>query len=270
MTTLRYHPTSFRSAFSNATRARQSCVIHLFVVRTNLNTLKGLPTCVYSKHNSTDSQFLHDYPVGSAGSEQVSTWRGVAVSTCTYLQLPYLPWWIFTPHICRISTASPDIHPSPPLTKVNTCNQYNYCLVSDVELKLPTQVAVSVCPSESATTSTFTLTVQSFVFASIIMAKSIVNTHQYPFQFEDPIPSYGSAKSGQKAREVTVTLPNSRGRIPSIQAARLRGMMLEAHQNPNKILAHACSYDGLTSRLVEEAGFPMVFLAGYPCASSYG
>lgn len=46
--------------------------------------------------------------------------------------------------------------------------------------------------------------------------------------------------------------------------------MLEAHQDPTKILAHACSYDGLTSRLVEEAGFPMVFLAGYPCASSYG
>ena len=46
--------------------------------------------------------------------------------------------------------------------------------------------------------------------------------------------------------------------------------MLEAHNSPDKILAHACSYDGLTSRLVEEAGFPMVFLAGYPCASSYG
>jgi methylisocitrate lyase len=47
-------------------------------------------------------------------------------------------------------------------------------------------------------------------------------------------------------------------------------MMLEAHADSNKILAHACSYDGLSSRLVEEAGFPMVFLAGYSCASSYG
>ena len=47
-------------------------------------------------------------------------------------------------------------------------------------------------------------------------------------------------------------------------------MMLEAYSNPSKILAHACSYDGLSSRLVEEAGFPMIFLAGYPCASSYG
>ncbi|KAK7416528.1 hypothetical protein QQX98_005132 [Neonectria punicea] len=28
--------------------------------------------------------------------------------------------------------------------------------------------------------------------------------------------------------------------------------------------------DGLSSRLVEEAGFPMVFLAGYPVASAYG
>lgn len=47
-------------------------------------------------------------------------------------------------------------------------------------------------------------------------------------------------------------------------------MMLEAHNNSEKILAHACSYDGLSSRLVEEAGFPMLFLASYPCASSYG
>lgn len=46
--------------------------------------------------------------------------------------------------------------------------------------------------------------------------------------------------------------------------------MLEAHNDPTKILAHAWSYDGLSSRLVEEAGFPMVFLAGYAVASSYG
>ncbi|XHG05953.1 hypothetical protein AWENTII_009167 [Aspergillus wentii] len=47
-------------------------------------------------------------------------------------------------------------------------------------------------------------------------------------------------------------------------------MMLEAHHDPTKILAHACSYDGLSSRLVEEAGFPMIFLAGYAVASSFG
>ncbi|KAL2429119.1 Carboxyvinyl-carboxyphosphonate phosphorylmutase [Exophiala dermatitidis] len=101
------------------------------------------------------------------------------------------------------------------------------------------------------------------------MSKSIVNTHKYPFQFTNPIPSPDSTKSGG-AREVSITLPNVRGRIPSIQASRLRTMMLEAHRDPTKILAHCCSMDGLSSRLVEEAGFPMVFLAGYPCASSYG
>jgi methylisocitrate lyase len=47
-------------------------------------------------------------------------------------------------------------------------------------------------------------------------------------------------------------------------------MMLEAHNDPTKILAHASTYDGLSSRLVEEAGFPMVFLAGYAVSSSYG
>lgn len=100
------------------------------------------------------------------------------------------------------------------------------------------------------------------------MSKSIVNTHSYPFQFEDPIQQL-PANSGE-AHNVTLNLPNVRGAIPSIQASRLRTMMLEAHRDPSKILAHACSYDGLSSRLVAEAGFPMVFLAGYPCASSYG
>lgn len=47
-------------------------------------------------------------------------------------------------------------------------------------------------------------------------------------------------------------------------------MVLEAHNDPTKILAHCVSYDGLSSRLVEEAGFPMVFLAGYAVASAFG
>jgi len=100
------------------------------------------------------------------------------------------------------------------------------------------------------------------------MSKSLVNTQSYPFQFTDPIEELLSSPG--EARKVTLKLPNVRGRIPSIQASRLRTMMLEAHRDPSKILAHACSYDGLSSRLVAEAGFPMIFLAGYPCASSYG
>ncbi|KAI9929439.1 hypothetical protein ASPWEDRAFT_172905 [Aspergillus wentii DTO 134E9] len=78
----------------------------------------------------------------------------------------------------------------------------------------------------------------------------------YPFQFTPSSPS--------------PSLPHTRGRIPSIHTSHLRAMMLEAHHDPTKILAHACSYDGLSSRLVEEAGFPMIFLAGYAVASSFG
>ncbi|KPM35710.1 hypothetical protein AK830_g10864 [Neonectria ditissima] len=100
------------------------------------------------------------------------------------------------------------------------------------------------------------------------MSKSIVNTVPYPFKFEQVLVEKPD-KPGQ-TQDLTTTIANVRGRIPSIQAARLRTMMLEAHQDPTKILAHCCSYDGLSSRLVEEAGFPMVFLAGYPVASSYG
>lgn len=100
------------------------------------------------------------------------------------------------------------------------------------------------------------------------MSKSIVNTVPYPFRFNDA----EIVKPGKKGQstDVQLDLKNVRGRIPSLQASRLRTMMLQAASDPTKILAHCCSYDGLSSRLVAEAGFPMIFLAGYPVASSYG
>ena len=101
------------------------------------------------------------------------------------------------------------------------------------------------------------------------MAKSIVNSNPYPFHF-DSNKQFVVANNKGKAQDVTVTIPNVRGQIPSPQASRIRSMMLEAHTDPKKILAHVCSYDGLSSRLCEEAGFPLVFLAGYPMASSLG
>ncbi|KAF6812427.1 carboxyvinyl-carboxyphosphonate phosphorylmutase [Colletotrichum sojae] len=100
------------------------------------------------------------------------------------------------------------------------------------------------------------------------MSSSIVNSTPYPFQLSPP----GVEKRGKPGltEDLTTTVRNVRGKIPSLQASRLRTMMLEAHSDPSKILAHACTYDGLSSRLVEEAGFPMVFLAGYAVASAYG
>ncbi|KAJ5956265.1 hypothetical protein N7501_010544 [Penicillium viridicatum] len=94
-------------------------------------------------------------------------------------------------------------------------------------------------------------------------------TIPYPFHFDSLAESTTGPTDGKTA-DLTLTLKNVRGKIPSLEASRLRTMMLEAHNDPTKILAHACSYDGLSSRLVEEAGFPMVFLAGYAVASSYG
>lgn len=99
------------------------------------------------------------------------------------------------------------------------------------------------------------------------MSESIVNSVPYPFTFDTP-QTTKSGKPGQ-LEDVNVLL-SVRGKIPSIQASRLRSMMLEASKDPTKIIAHACSYDGLSSRLVEEAGFPIVFLAGYAVASAYG
>jgi hypothetical protein len=101
------------------------------------------------------------------------------------------------------------------------------------------------------------------------MAKSIVNSNPYPFHFESNKQIVIPNNKGE-TQDVTVTIPNVRGRIPSAQASRIRTMILEAHDDPNKILAHVCSYDGLSSRLCQEAGFPLIFLAGYAMASSLG
>ncbi|KAH9234183.1 hypothetical protein K456DRAFT_35690 [Colletotrichum gloeosporioides 23] len=98
------------------------------------------------------------------------------------------------------------------------------------------------------------------------MSKSIVITNPYPFHFEtNSLPNF--KKSGDRA---TRSLDSSRGRIPSLQASKLRSFMQEAHDDPSKIVAHVCSYDALSSRLCEEAGFPIVFLAGYAVASAFG
>ncbi|KAJ6183950.1 hypothetical protein N7519_005251 [Penicillium mononematosum] len=95
------------------------------------------------------------------------------------------------------------------------------------------------------------------------------STVPYPFHF-DSLAETATGSTDGKTADLTLALKNVRGKIPSLQASRLRTMMLEAHNDPAKIIAHACSYDGLSSRLVEEAGFPIVFLAGYAVASSYG
>ena len=47
-------------------------------------------------------------------------------------------------------------------------------------------------------------------------------------------------------------------------------MVLDAQADPEKTVATCISYDGLSSRLTEEAGFPIIFLAGYAMASTLG
>ncbi|KAI9162816.1 Carboxyvinyl-carboxyphosphonate phosphorylmutase [Paramyrothecium foliicola] len=97
------------------------------------------------------------------------------------------------------------------------------------------------------------------------MSKSIVNTNPYPFQFDASKDAVTVQKNG---KGVVVNFSNCRGTKPSMQACRLRGMVEEAHNDPSKIVATVCSYDALSSRLCEEAGFPVIFLAGYPMASA--
>lgn len=89
----------------------------------------------------------------------------------------------------------------------------------------------------------------------------------YPFKFDTEETAH-QAQSDQS--DVTLHLKNVRGRIPSPQASRLRSLWLEAHEDPTKILAFPCSYDGLSSRLIEEAGFPMIFISGFAVSSAHG
>ncbi|KAH7180028.1 Pyruvate/Phosphoenolpyruvate kinase-like domain-containing protein [Fusarium flagelliforme] len=64
--------------------------------------------------------------------------------------------------------------------------------------------------------------------------------------------------------------PLERGAKYSETATRLRKMMVEAHLDTTKIVQHPIAWDGLTARLVEEAGFQMVFLGGYAVSASHG
>jgi 2-methylisocitrate lyase-like PEP mutase family enzyme len=97
------------------------------------------------------------------------------------------------------------------------------------------------------------------------MTSSIVNTTPYPFSF-DAEPVKVSSEHGK----AQISLEHVRGRVPSLQASKLRALMLQANDDPTKTMATTCTYDGLSSRLVEEAGFPVVFLAGYAMASAHG
>ena len=46
--------------------------------------------------------------------------------------------------------------------------------------------------------------------------------------------------------------------------------MCAAHKDETKAIMLPCSYDTMTSKLVQAAGFPVVFLSGYPVSASFG
>lgn len=113
---------------------------------------------------------------------------------------------------------------------------------------------------------------RSYAFCSVFhlfkKIRMVAKTTDYPFQFESRKPI--TTELDGITQHVTLTVPNCRGRIPSFQASRLRSMIMEAHKDSEKILAVVPSYDALSSKLCEEAGFPAIFLAGFAMASSLG
>ena len=89
----------------------------------------------------------------------------------------------------------------------------------------------------------------------------------YPF---DLTASGVDTSSRDNGEAETVTYHHVRGRIPTPQTSLLRSLARECHGDPSKIIAHPCTYDGLSSRLAEDAGFPILFLSGFVVASSHG
>ncbi|KIX06654.1 uncharacterized protein Z518_04630 [Rhinocladiella mackenziei CBS 650.93] len=91
------------------------------------------------------------------------------------------------------------------------------------------------------------------------MAREIVNRNRYPFPFSE------EATSRPKIKD-----PDSRGAIYSPQASRLRRLMNESFRNPDRIVALPCACDALSAKMIEDAGFPAVFMSGFPVAGSLG
>lgn len=88
----------------------------------------------------------------------------------------------------------------------------------------------------------------------------------YPFEFANN--SYKVTDNGDG--NVDVQVKHVRGKYPTAGASRLREIMKEGREDPKKVAAICCSYDGLSSRQVEEAGFPFLFLSGYSAAAALG
>ena len=87
------------------------------------------------------------------------------------------------------------------------------------------------------------------------MSDKTVNSVPYPFTLPDPLPK------GQKFDPAV--LANCRGARPSIQASRMRALWNEGYKAKDKALTFVLSYDGLSSRLIEEVR--ELLSDPYPC-----
>lgn len=88
----------------------------------------------------------------------------------------------------------------------------------------------------------------------------------YPYKFENKAVETVKTEDDK----TVVSFKHVKGAIPSEGASSLRTMMQEARNDESKIVAICPSYDGLSSRQAEEAGFPALFLSGYSVAASMG
>ena len=94
---------------------------------------------------------------------------------------------------------------------------------------------------------------QSIEIRFATMSNSIINMHPYPYDFDS---------------DSTAGLASMKKACSATQASRIRSIMHDAWKDPTKIMAMTCSYDALSSKMAEQAGFPVVFLSGFTVAAS--
>lgn len=86
-----------------------------------------------------------------------------------------------------------------------------------------------------------------------------LNSRPYPYRFLADQSQAGECDVNTRPRQ-----------LPNVKAAHLRALIQEASRDPETIVALALSYDTLSSKLVEQAGFPALFMSGFNVAASLG
>lgn len=79
----------------------------------------------------------------------------------------------------------------------------------------------------------------------------------------------------QSAKSTSVDAFNTNTQPPSwisrdLKVKKLRQMLTDQRENQKSTIIMPCCYDGLTAKLIENAGFDLTFMTGFGVAATYG